>query len=217
MCWSLLKLASAGLRGGRNRGDSLSRISLICLLRGAGFREVAERGVEAQHCGSGHRLHRERSGDPVLGPVPLRPVIQNGVLRRLVIGQRSGRHLRHLLVNKPAAHPLIGMSQGVVVEVGGHKPLPGQRQRHPRRVASNPPPPPLLGHISRSPASASRVENQIPWVRGHKNAALDHAISRLHHIAFVVWIHLTMPDIVNLAARHFFFVSLPSQRCRWVG
>ena len=64
------------------------------------------------------------------------------------------------------------MRQFVVVEVGSHQALPGQRNGHTGGVAGNPTASPLLRYICGSAGAAGGIEDEVAGVGGHENTAL---------------------------------------------
>lgn len=80
--------------------------------------------------------------------------------------------MRDGLVDKATSRTALGVFELVVVELGGHEPLAGDSDCHAGGVAGDPPPPPLLGAVGRGPRAAGGVEDQVPRISGHQDAAL---------------------------------------------
>jgi len=100
-----------------------------------------------------------------------------------VVGDGLERDVRHRLVLEPAAHAFLRVRQFVVVEDGGHQPLLGERQRHPRGVAGDPAPAPLRRRRRPVvPLPQVRVEDKVAWVGGHEEATLDNLRMRLNNV-----------------------------------
>ncbi len=86
------------------------------------------------------------------------------------------------------------MRQFVVVEHGGHQPLPGEGDRHARGVAGDPAPAPLLGDISGGAAAAGGIEDQVAGVGGHEEATLDDERICLNHVHQISFTQCVRPD-----------------------
>ena len=105
-----------------------------------------------------------------------------------VVGDRLQRDVLHSLVDESVpdvvrhlgrrqvacadsslslATTLDGVREQVVREAGTHQPLSRKRERDSRGVDRDPPPSPLLGHVSRRARSTRWVENEVTRVGRH--------------------------------------------------
>ena len=114
------------------------------------------------------RLDREGACHAQLFLVLLGLVKQGFGIRRLAIGQAFERDVRHRLVNKAVAY-VAGCRVGQLVPRvgGGHEARLGDVERNAAGIGGDPATPPLLGHMRRGAAAASRVQHQVARVGGH--------------------------------------------------
>ena len=103
-----------------------------------------------------------------------------------VICDRAKRYVRHGLVLKAAADAFVRVGEGVVVEIGGHQALLGERERDAGGVAGDPTAAPLFGDKCGRAAAAGRVKDQVAGVGGHQDAAGDNLRRALDNIDFWV-------------------------------
>jgi len=169
-------------------------LALAQRLAGAGdggigrLRRALEQFLKRLYCRGGHRLDGERTADAgfllvhegliverllrrVAGDGGVDLLARHALLDVRVIGDGLERHMRHGFVFEAASDAFLRVRQLVVVKRGGHQPLFGQRQRHPRGVAGDPAAPPLLGHVSGGAAAAGGVKDQVARVGGHQQTA----------------------------------------------
>ena len=88
-------------------------------------------------------------------------------------------------VFEAATDALVGVSELVVVEGGGHETLLGERGGDAGRVAGDPAAAPLFGDDGGGAGAAGRVEDEVAGIGGHENASLSDRGGRLDHINFV--------------------------------
>ena len=119
-----------------------------------------------------------------------------------VVGDRLQRDVRDALVDEALANvarvgrgrrrdagqlglalrALRRVRERVVREARAHEASARERERDATRVDGDPASTPLLGHDGRRPAAAGGVEDQVAWVGGHEQAALDDFDVRLHNV-----------------------------------
>ncbi len=79
----------------------------------------------------------------------------------------------HGLVPEPTAHALVRVREFVIIVHRRHETLFGEGERHARRIARDPAPPPPLRHVGRGAGTAGGVEYEVAGIGGHEEAALD--------------------------------------------
>ena len=112
------------------------------------------------------RFDRERPGHAQFLFVLARLIKERRGVRRLVVGERFQRDMRHGFVVK-ALPDVLRVMRDVIREGRGHQALFGDVQGDARRVNRNPPPPPLLGDVGRRAAAAGRIDDEIAGIRRH--------------------------------------------------
>src|SRR2546425_6666502 len=85
-------------------------------------------------------------------------------------------------VNESARGTLSFIPEFEVRENRSEEPLAGECQRHAARVDGNPASTPRFRNVRCCPASASRVENQVAWIRGQQEASLDNLDAGLNYV-----------------------------------
>ena len=164
---------------------------------GAGFPVGSRRVILQRQRRLYGRLHREGPANPGDLVVDLGTVHQRHQLRRLVVGDGLQRDARH----KPADLLALAVLLALVAKAAGRsprrvlqpipgkgrrdQPLPGQRQRHPRGIAGDPAPAPLLGDVCRGPRSAGDVHHQITGIGGHLNTSCYNTSRSLYYILLI--------------------------------
>ena len=118
------------------------------------------------------RFDRERPGHAQFLFVLARLIKERRGVRRLVVGERFQRDMRHGFVVK-ALPDVLRVMQDVIREGRGHQALFGDVQGDARRVNRDPAAAPLLGDVGGRAAAAGGIEDEIAGVGRHQQTALN--------------------------------------------